>query len=101
MKNIENMQDTFKEFKKTIGKIQKATSSPEIAELELECVRKLQLAEVQIAMCGYDLKEIVMARRRELVESKAQPEPEPEPKSEAEVEVETKPKTETKTSHKK
>lgn len=91
MKNIDNMQDTFKEFKKTVGKIQKATSSSEIAELELECVRKLQLAEVQIAMCGYDLKEIVTARRRELVEGKVQPEPK------AEVEAEPKAKT----SHKK
>lgn len=97
MKNIDNMQDTFKEFKKTIGKIQKATSSSEIAELELECVRKLQLAEVQIAMCGYDLKEIVTARRRELVEGKAQP----EPKSEAKAEAEPKAEAEAKTSHKK
>lgn len=99
MKNIENMQDTFKEFKKTIGNIQKATSSPEIAELELECVRKLQLAEVQIAMCGYDLKEIVTARRRELVEGKAQPGPKAE--AEAEVKTEAEPKSEAKTSRKK
>lgn len=99
MKNIDNMQDTFKEFKKTIGKIQKATSSSEIAELELECVRKLQLAEVQIAMCGYDVKEIVTARRRELVEGKVQLEPEAKAEPEAKVEAEAEP--EAKTSRKK
>lgn len=66
MENCEKFFETVNKFKKDIGLVEKATSIKELNDLELKCVRELQLMIVEVEMCGRDLRAIREKRDREL-----------------------------------
>lgn len=66
MENCEKFFETVNKFKKDIGLVEKATSIKELNDLELKCVRELQLMIVEVEMCGRDLRAVREKRDREL-----------------------------------
>lgn len=66
MENCEKFFETVNKFKKDIGLVEKATSIKELNDLELKCVRELQLMIVEVEMCGRDLRAARDKRDREL-----------------------------------
>lgn len=66
MENTEALKNTIDTYVATINSIEKSKSLPEIDDLELKCIRSLQLAQVQILASSKDLKAVVTARKKEL-----------------------------------
>ncbi len=66
MENCTKFFETADLFKKDLAKIEKAESIKELNDLELKCVRELQLMIVEVEMCGRDLRALREKRDREL-----------------------------------
>lgn len=66
MENCEKFFETAAKFKKDIAQVSKASSLKELNDLELKCVRELQLLIVEVEMCGRDLRAAREKRDREL-----------------------------------
>ena len=66
MENCNKFFDTVAQFKKDIKLVEKAKSLKELNDLELKCVRELQLMVVEVEMCGRDLRAAREKRDREI-----------------------------------
>lgn len=66
MENCQKFFETCDKFKKDIASVSKAKSLKELNDLELKCVRELQLMIVEVEMCGRDLRAAREKRDREL-----------------------------------
>ena len=66
MENCEKFFETVNTFKKDLASVGKAKDLKELNELELKCVRELQLMVVEVEMCGRDLRSLREKRDREL-----------------------------------
>lgn len=103
---LPKMEDAVEKFGDVLAKIQVAESTSEVSELEREATHHLWMMQSLAGMLGWDLRNLVDARRVELHKNSAQraqevkveveqPIEEPEP-----VKVETKKKTTRKRSKK-
>lgn len=66
MENSKKFFETVETFKKDLESVEKAKSIQDLNELELKCVRELQLMIVEVEMCGRDLRSLREKRDREL-----------------------------------
>ena len=66
MENCEKFFETVATFKKDLALVEKAPSLKELNDVELKCVRELQLMIVEVEMCGRDLRALREKRDREL-----------------------------------
>lgn len=66
MENCNKFFDTVAQFKKDIKLVEKAKDLKELNDLELKCVRELQLMVVEVEMCGRDLRAAREKRDREI-----------------------------------
>lgn len=66
MENCEKFFETVSTFKKDLALVEKAKTLNDLNELELKCVRELQLMIVEVEMCGRDLRSLREKRDREL-----------------------------------
>ena len=78
MQDVKEFEQTYKTFMDSFKRISAATSSHEVDELEIKCVRTLQLMEAQIGYVGRGLYDETIRRRREIsagvvTEPKAEP----------------------------
>lgn len=64
MQDIKEFQQTYATFMDAFNRISKARTSREVDELEIKCVRTLQLLEAQIGYVGRGLYDEVLLRRR-------------------------------------
>lgn len=66
MENFNNLKKTLSGFEKDLKSISKTSNFSELSSIEKRCVHELQLAVVQVEMCGRDLKDAVAKRDKEL-----------------------------------
>ena len=66
MENCEKFFETASQFKKDLAEIKKVKTLKELNDLELKCVRELQLMIVEVEMCGRDLRALRDERDREI-----------------------------------
>ena len=66
MENCDKFFETVDQFKKDIKLVSKAKDLKELNDLELKCVRELQLMVVEVEMCGRDLRAAREKRDREI-----------------------------------
>lgn len=66
MENIKSLKETVAHFVDVVDKIKDATSVDVVSKLELEALRSLQLAEVQVGEASRDLYIAVMNQKADI-----------------------------------
>lgn len=66
MQDVKEFEQTYKTFMDSFKRISSATTSREVDELEIKCVRTLQLMEAQIGYVGRGLYDETIRRRRDI-----------------------------------